>query len=493
VIVQMATEASAPPPRGMLWYDTWTCSCAARDEKARRAWHGARGVLPGALLTAPIHGRGAHFVAHAVGGLEALAAEEIAATPGCADVHALVGRVVFRSDAPLDSLLRLRSAVTLSLLCWAAPAPSMPGEDLWPPPPAEAEETAERKLRWMARFEELLVEHVVPALRHTEAAWRRAVGMDADAPLSFRATVRRGGERSAACGASSQAMAAALGAVCAEDACLSRRWTVDLHAHDLELLLHWNEWQAVLEMPITRRPGGSRLADRAYLHGGMQGAVGWSLARLAGVRAGARVLDPMVGKGTVLLEASFTHPRAIFVGVDAEPTQLAAAAENRERAAAEQRADAATDATAAAELAATDALWRGPGADAVSFLHGDCTALPFAAGVFDCVACDLPFGKRHVSKLGISGLYARAVQEIARVVRDGGRAALFTTHRAMLSKLCAADPRWLPISRHEVQFGSMKAYILVAQRQAPPAAITRGQCNGDGYMTLQKVFSSERQ
>ena len=71
---------------------------------------------------------------------------------------------------------------------------------------------------------------------------------------------------------------------------------------------------------------------------------------------------------------------------------------------------------------------------------------------------DLPFGRRHKTEMGIPRLYELALGEITRVLKPAsGRAVLFTTKRALLSKLVLADARWLLIARHEVVFGSLKA------------------------------------
>lgn len=418
-----------------------------------------------------IHGCGQHWCIHAVSGLEVLAAEEVMATPGCSDVYALVGRVIFfAGELPLEHHLRgLRSALRLSLLCWATPTPRMPGEDVKGTGSVTSANDAERAARaeevctagdalartqlWESHFTELLLVHALPQMATAEKAWRAAVGMAAGGSIRFRVTVRRGGERSAACGASSQRMAAELGRLCTE----LLGWTVDLHAFELEVLLQWNEDQVVLELPVTNRyvQGEAALAERTYLRGGMQGPVAWSLAALTRLPPGGILLDPMVGKGTVPIEASFLYPDAAgFIGADADSTQLDVAAENLARASDEQRCAAAR----------AHGRWA---ASRVALVHGDATRLPLGARSVDGVVCDLPFGRRHTSELGLPSLYERAIGEMARVLRDGGLAVVFTTLRALASRLFTAEPTWMPVGRHEVQFGSLKAYVLVCRRQPP--------------------------
>ena len=105
-----------------VWLDTWVMACPNYDEKARRAWAAARGAITERLVGS-VHGEGWHWCIHATTGLEVLAAEEVAATAGCSEVHAMVGRVIFSSDASAQTLRQtLRSALLLSYLVLASPA-----------------------------------------------------------------------------------------------------------------------------------------------------------------------------------------------------------------------------------------------------------------------------------------------------------------------------------------------------------------------------------
>ena len=143
----------------------------------RCAWQGARGHLPPKMLH-PVHGNGSDWwCLHSIGGLEVLAAEEVAAKVGGA-VHAMVGRVIFQANGKgLKELRGLRSATMLSLLVWAAPAPCMPGEE-------EALRVVDKPAaaaKWMQHYVKLLREHVLlERLERIEAAWRCAIGSCAD-------------------------------------------------------------------------------------------------------------------------------------------------------------------------------------------------------------------------------------------------------------------------------------------------------------------------
>ena len=119
---------------------------------------------------------------------------------------------------------------------------------------------------------------------------------------------------------------------------------------------------------------------------------------------GGRALDVATGTGELAL-ALARRSASLVVGLDFTPAMLVAA---REKAAAR-------------------------GIDAVRFVAGDALALPFAADAFD--AATIGFGLRNVADL------PRALSEIARVLRPGGRmACLELTHSPVRPFALAARP-----------------------------------------------------
>lgn len=355
----------------------------------------------------------------------------------------------------------IQTAGDVTLLLWAmAPAPAPPPiqpplDGCSGPPPATT--ASGRSRQWLEWFEELLVEHAVPQLRAAISVWRAAAGHREPAPIRFRAAVSRAKDGSAD-GVSSLDMAAILGAVCVD----AFGWKVNLSGdHDLEVVLGWNRFQVLLELPVDTAARASRGADAGvgalhkpeHLRGALDRAMGWALVALAGLAPGQVVLDPMVGRGGVLIQAALHWPGcAHYVGVDNDPVQLASAARNM---------DAALRARAAAGRPVP-----------VDLLHGDCARLPLASSSVDAVVTDMPFGRRHEGGAhGLQRLYTEAFAEMARVVRDGGTCVVFTTKRGLASRCIDADPRqrWRPVARHRVGFYGLVAYALVFRR-APRSA-----------------------
>ncbi|XP_057242816.1 THUMP domain-containing protein 2 isoform X2 [Malurus melanocephalus] len=96
-------------------------------------------------------------------------------------------------------------------------------------------------------------------------------------------------------------------------------WRADLRDPDLEIFVHLNDIHSVVGIPLFRLP----LANREYIKtAGLRSTVAWAMASLAEISAGAFVLDPMCGLGTILLEAAKEWPEACYWGADISDSQL---------------------------------------------------------------------------------------------------------------------------------------------------------------------------
>ncbi|XP_030777527.1 THUMP domain-containing protein 2 isoform X5 [Rhinopithecus roxellana] len=96
-------------------------------------------------------------------------------------------------------------------------------------------------------------------------------------------------------------------------------WKADLRNPKLEIFIHLNDVYSVVGIPMFRVP----LASRAYIKtAGLRSTIAWAMASLADIKAGAFVLDPMCGLGTILLEAAKEWPDVYYVGADVSDSQL---------------------------------------------------------------------------------------------------------------------------------------------------------------------------
>ncbi|NWV53846.1 THUM2 protein, partial [Daphoenositta chrysoptera] len=170
-------------------------------------------------------------------------------------------------------------------------------------------------------------------------------------------------------------------------------WHADLRDPDLEIFVHLNDIYSVVGIPIFRLP----LANREYIKtAGLRSTVAWAMASLAEISAGALVLDPMCGLGTILLEAAKEWPEACYWGADISDSQLEGADGNIR----------------------TAGLM-----DKIELLKASVKALPLPSESFDTVISDVPFGKKF-KITNDAHLLPDILQEMERVLRVGGTIVL---------------------------------------------------------------------
>ncbi|NWT98229.1 THUM2 protein, partial [Urocynchramus pylzowi] len=170
-------------------------------------------------------------------------------------------------------------------------------------------------------------------------------------------------------------------------------WRADLRDPDLEIFVHLNDIHSVVGIPLFRLS----LANREYIRtAGLRSTVAWAMASLAEIRAGALVLDPMCGLGTILLEAAKEWPEACYWGADISDSQLEGA----------------------------DGNIRTAGlVDKIELLKASVKALPLPSESFDSIISDIPFGKKFKTTSDAQ-LLPDLLQEMERVLRVGGTLVL---------------------------------------------------------------------
>ncbi|NWU15589.1 THUM2 protein, partial [Cephalopterus ornatus] len=170
-------------------------------------------------------------------------------------------------------------------------------------------------------------------------------------------------------------------------------WRADLRDPDLEIFIHLNDIHSVVGIPLFRLP----LANREYIKtAGLRSTVAWAMTSLAEIHAGAFVLDPMCGLGTILLEAAKEWPEACYWGADISDSQLEGADVNIK----------------------TAGLM-----DKIELLKASVKALPLPSQCFDTVISDIPFGKKF-KITNDAQLLPDILQEMERVLRVGGTLVL---------------------------------------------------------------------
>jgi tRNA (guanine6-N2)-methyltransferase len=148
------------------------------------------------------------------------------------------------------------------------------------------------------------------------------------------------------------------------------------------------------EYKVAHRPGSLRASVAA--------ALGW----LSQPGADDRVVDPMCGAGTILIERAHLGRYAMLAGFDRDPGAIAAAHENI-----------------------------GPRYRPIGLAQGDALRLPLGKGAATHLVTNLPWGTKYGSHGENRRLYPRLVEEFARVVRPGGRLVMLTAERMLMREV----------------------------------------------------------
>ncbi len=166
--------------------------------------------------------------------------------------------------------------------------------------------------------------------------------------------------------------------------------------------LHADGWEALAR--LTPRPLSARAWRVCDMLGALNAVIAAAMVEMTQPRPGDRVLNPMCGSGTLLIERLLRCPAAAAGGCDTDALALRCAEANLR----------AGDLFDAAELFAMDAA-----------------ALQMPDACVDVVLADLPWGQLVGSHGDNQHLYPAALREAARVTVPGGR-AVFITHEIRL-------------------------------------------------------------
>ncbi|MBA3847675.1 MAG: methyltransferase [Planctomycetes bacterium] len=164
---------------------------------------------------------------------------------------------------------------------------------------------------------------------------------------------------------------------------------------ELNLRLFIEHDQAHVGVRLARRPLQDRAYKLAHRPGSLKPPIAAAMLRLAGLRAGERVVDPFCGAGTIVIEAAALGAAAIAGDRDTDAVGAL-------------RANAI-----AAALPLAVATW-------------DAAALPLADGAADLVVTNPPWDRQVQVAGGLDRLYAAAGREMIRILAPRGRIAVLT-------------------------------------------------------------------
>ncbi|MFO8079526.1 MAG: THUMP domain-containing protein [Armatimonadota bacterium] len=344
-----------------------------------RAGPGVVEVHAEPFAVGPPPGETAYF-ASLIAGLEAVVVDELRERlPEATFLGASRGRVFFSTVEPPEAALTLLTIE--NLFAWVDQLHDLP-------PTRDGLEVIEQ---WLAGMD---LDGAVQVHQALHGPRERP---------SFRITAHRAGEHEY----NSMEVAAAAGAGVVQ----RYGWDVDLEEYDYDVRVYVSDDTAVAGVRLTPEPLHRRSRVR---HGAasLNATVAHAMCRLTKPRAGEVVVDPMCGAGTILVERARLPGPALLIGGDLfiEPVKMA-------------RTN-----TSAADVAAEVMQW-------------DARHLPLARDSVDAVISNLPWGRRIGSHTVNRHLYPGFVRELARVLRPGGRAALLTQEKRLITRLVGKNSR----------------------------------------------------
>ena len=183
---------------------------------------------------------------------------------------------------------------------------------------------------------------------------------------------------------------------------------VDLEGFDVEIRVDLVERDLAVAIQLTREPLSRRFAKVYAQRVSLMADMAWAMLRLAGhPGAGARLLDPFCGSGTILLEAGVVWPGVVRVGSDRDPRAVEGAWRN---------------------------LVHNRLAGGARVVRADARALHRELGERDFarIVTNPPFGRLLGSRLRFFDFYTRFLDAAARVLRPEGRMVLLAQKRDAL-------------------------------------------------------------
>lgn len=189
-------------------------------------------------------------------------------------------------------------------------------------------------------------------------------------------------------------------------------------------------WDVLIR--LTPRPLATRAWRRSSMPGALNSTIAAAMVRLTRPSPRDRFLNLMCGSGTLLAERAAAGRAALLAGVDADGAALALAERNLDR--------------------------------GQCLIQADARALPLAAGSFDVLVTDLPWGNLSGSHAVNLDVYPRALAEAARVAAPGARMVLITHEIRLLERSLSAQTAWRSGRSLSVLQGGQHPRIQVLER-----------------------------
>jgi 23S rRNA G2445 N2-methylase RlmL len=349
-------------------------------------------------------------------GLEEVAGEEIESELGGEVKRSGAGVVIFRLDDPGRHILRLRTTEDVFLYGWGTDALSYRAQDL-----DSIRRWTEKGVNWSRLLQ---IHHAIRPKPRGKPSYRLVVQM----------TGQHGYRRADALKSLARGLAGKLPA----------SWRPAEENASVEVWLTIHGAMAVCGLRLSDRTMRHRPYKVEHLPASLRPSVAAAMVRLADLKPGQTVLDPMCGAGTLMAEALLyakAHRQAggkpwelCVRGGDVEPSHARAAGANL-----------------AHLTEVRPETW-------------DARKLPLPDLSVDRILCNPPFGKQMASPEEVGPLYREVAREMDRVLRPGGRAVLIVMDAPALQQ-AAREVGWRQQRRVNVRVLGQRTSIHVLRKE----------------------------
>ncbi|XP_023333810.1 THUMP domain-containing protein 3 [Eurytemora carolleeae] len=221
-------------------------------------------------------------------------------------------------------------------------------------------------------------------------------------------------------------------------------WNVKMKNYDIEVVMNCDVDQVYVGVALNN----SSLFNRTLSHFGptsLRPTICAAMVRLAKVKVGEIVLDPMCGGGSIPLEGSQMDSHAFYLGGEIHDKAIMRTRNNL------------------TDLCARMDLKHGTKMDCLQW-----SALNpcLRDNSVDVIITDLPFGKRSGSKADNRVLYPQTLKAMARIVRpETGRAVLLTQDKTSMFKTMGSVSKYWKLQKNfSCNIGGLTALIFMFQR-----------------------------
>ncbi len=176
---------------------------------------------------------------------------------------------------------------------------------------------------------------------------------------------------------------------------------------------------------------------RVYVHpSSLNPIVARSMVRIARLKAGETLVDPMCGSGTIVIEGLLDQPAAVGLGFDVNPRHVRGALLN------------ASTAGVVADFAVADVRR---------------LSRTLRESV-DVLAANPPYGIRERPVGGLAAVYRALFRAGRATLREGGRLVVLSPLKGLVERASRLYG-WSPASVRQIEMGGLAAFIYLFERE----------------------------